>query len=64
MKDRKRQTWNVYNPNDDYIVVRTKREADKLEREMNNYNLGLYFVCEGNRMTDYELKHLPELDCF
>jgi len=67
MADKKRQTWEVINPDGYYVIVRTMREARDIANEENDC-LGVfekhYWYRRGKSMTDAALKALPELDCF
>jgi len=69
MTDKKRPTWEVVNPDGDYIVVRTYREAVDIAKDQNEFIESMayhscYWIRRGKPMTDAALKALPELDCF
>ena len=70
MADKKRQTWEVVNPDGDYVVVRTCKEAEDIAKDQNEFIESnvcyhtCYWIRKGKPMTDAALKALPELDCF
>lgn len=69
MADKKRQTWEVVNPDGDCVVVRTCKEAEDIAKDQNEFIESLaygncYWIRKGKPMTDAALKALPGLDCF
>ena len=67
MTDKKRPTWEIVNPDGDYVIVRFFRRAVQIRDEENEYLEGAdvkYWVRRGKPMTDAKLKALPELNCF
>ena len=76
MTDKKKPTWEVVNPDGDYVIVRGYREAMAIAKDENEFigcpeclaRLGVYDRCywvrRGQPMTDAKLKSLPELDSF
>lgn len=69
MTDKKRPTWEVVNPDGDYVIVRGYREAIEIAKDQNEYIkyelcVTRYWVRRGKPMTDAALKALPALDCF
>lgn len=66
MISEKKTTFELVNSEGDYLIFRTREEAETIKKEYDRYaEKGCeYFIRNGSRMTDEELKNLPELENF